>query len=330
MNNEKIIKYLLLFFIFVLLGVVFFNGMKLFFNVSKNFSYQMAKSSIYGSLQTNAVSQQDVKEPVLGQPEISEAPTPKMPVKNISNLIINAQSFISVKIEPGYGRILFSKNEEEKLPIASLSKLMTALVVLEEYDLSYNVAISQSAMDQEGEQGNLEEGEVLSVKNLLYITLIESSNKAAKALSEVMGTDKFVDLMNEKAKEMGLQNTHFEDSTGLDEKSYSTSVDLAKLSGYLFENYPLFREIIKLKEFDLYLSNGVFHHKLINTNKLLGQVSGVMGGKTGWTDSAKGCFMLIQEGQKDKNYLIYVILGAEDRFLEMQKLINFINSENSF
>ena len=111
--------------------------------------------------------------------------------------------------------------------------------------------------------------------------------------------------------------------TGLNENSYSTANDLSKISSYLFLNYPLFYKIISLKEFDLYLDDGSFHHKLINTNELLGQ-SDVVGGKTGYTIAAKGCFMAIQE-KSPKNYIIHIILGSEDRFLEMKKLINFLD-----
>ena len=202
---------------------------------------------------------------------------------------------------------------------------MTALVVLDNYDLNQKVTVSKLAMAQEGEQGNLKEGEVLSVKNLLYISLIESSNRASFALSEVVGADEFIILMNNKAQDMGLQNTYFADSSGLLENSTSSSEDLAKLSIYLFENYPLFREIINFKEFDLYI-NGRLHHKLVNTNKFLGEVPGVVGGKTGWTIFSKGCFMVVQEIPGTGNYLLHIILGADDRFLEMQKLIDWVRA----
>ncbi len=240
-------------------------------------------------------------------------------------LDLDAKSIFSLEVGFEQENILFKKNENEKLPIASLVKLMTVLLVLEKYDLSEKVTISQEAMAQEGEQGVLKLGETLSVKNLLYITLIESGNRAAKALSEVMGTDKFVALMNNRAKNLGLLNSYFRDPTGLDSENYSTAKDLFKLSKYLFENYSLFREIVGLKEFDLYLDDDQFHHKLTNTNKLLGEVESVVGGKTGWTDIAKGCVMAIQESKDKKNYIIHIILGSEDRFKEAKKLISFVN-----
>jgi len=242
-------------------------------------------------------------------------------------LNINVASAIAVKIKSDSQEVLFARNEKEKLPIASLTKLMTALVVLEDYNLDQEVIISENALKQEGVQGVLKVGEVLSVKNLLYISLIESSNRASYALSEVIGPDEFIGKMNETSQRIGLTNTRFVDSSGLDEGSYSTSEDLIKLTKYLYENYPLFGEIISLKSFNLYLPNGKLHHKLLNTNKFLGQIDGLLGGKTGWTSLAKGCFMIIIKDSQDKNYSIYVVLGAEDRFLEMGKIINLISNK---
>ena len=245
-----------------------------------------------------------------------------VPVKNTpEDLQLEAHALLSVEVEGENTRVLLKKNAGKKLPIASLAKLMTALVVLEKYDLSQKITISKSAMEQEGVQGVLKLGQTLSVKNLLYITLIESSNRSAYALAEAMGPHAFVEAMNERAKAMGLTNTNFQDSTGLDSASYSTVADLAKLTQYLFVNYPLFKEIISLEEYDLYLDDGRFHHKLANTNKLLGEAR-VLGGKTGWTNEAKGCFMLIQDSPIEGSYIIHIILGAEDRFSEMKKLMH--------
>lgn len=228
---------------------------------------------------------------------------------------------MSIKINSGEESILFKKNESKKLPIASLTKLMTALIVLENYDLSEEIIISENAIMEEGGKNNFKDGEVFSAKNLLYTTLIESSNKAAYALAEKIGVENFVDLMNLKTAKLGMASTHFSDSTGLSSDSYSTAEDIIKISRYLFNNYLLFREIISLKEYDLYSSDSLFHHKVVNTNKMLGKIN-IVGGKTGWTSSAGGCLMVIQKDANFKNYVIYVILGAEDRFLEMGKLIN--------
>lgn len=237
----------------------------------------------------------------------------------------DAASAIVIKVTPSSQEIVFEKDKEKKLPIASLTKLMTALLVLEKYDLQAKTTVSQTAMNQVGEQGSLKLGESLSIENLLYISLIESSNRAAYALAEIMGIDDFVLLMNQRATELGLLNTHFADSSGLNQDSVSTVEDLAKLTGYLYENQPLFKEIISLKEYDLSLDNGVLHHKLISTNKLLGTIPGLVGGKTGFTNEARGCYMTINNVSDHGGYVINIILGSEDRLSAIKYVIDNFN-----
>ncbi|HLD70280.1 MAG TPA: serine hydrolase [Negativicutes bacterium] len=261
-----------------------------------------------------SMSEVVVKNPVANEPQ---------PRKAMAEIIdIKAPAAISVKIGTGENAILLGKNETQPLPIASLTKLMTALVVLENYDLDKKIVVTDAAMAEAGQQGSLKAGELLSVKDLLYITLIESSNRAAYALTEAMGPEKFVETMNAAATRLGLVDTRFADSTGLSSDSYSSAQDIATLSSHLLNRQSLFLEIIGLKEYDLYDSDGQLHHRLINTNELLGQVDGVIGGKTGWTPEAKGCFMVIEKSPDGTGYIISVVLGSDDRFTEIQKLIN--------
>lgn len=244
----------------------------------------------------------------------------------IEDLKIDAEAAISVETDLlAQKKVLFKKNETKILPIASLLKLMTTLVVLENYNLQHQTIITEADILQKGDQGDLKAGQSLSVKNLLYITLIESSNDAAFALSSIMGQDKFIALMNAEAKNIGLLNTHFTDSSGLDFGSYSTAEDLVALTEHLLNKYPLVWEIIGLKEYDLYLDNGEFHHKLMNTNKLLGEIPEVIGGKTGFTNYAKECFLVVEKSPDSKNYLMHVILGSADKLEEMKKIINWLN-----
>jgi len=234
---------------------------------------------------------------------------------------IQAKAAFSLKVnEEGTWQILYQKNIKQKLPIASLTKLMTALVVLENYQLDLPIKISKKAVEQEEDSGQLKIGETLTVENLLYIMLIESSNDAAYALAEAIGVDNFVDIMNWETKSLGLKNTHFTNPTGLDDpKNYSTAQDLAILTKNLLKK-PLLWEILGTPEYDLYLPDGTLHHKLKNTNELLGKIPGIIGGKTGWSPQAQGCFLLVLKKGKGE-YFINIILGAEDRFAEMQKLI---------
>lgn len=292
--------FLLFFFSFLVIGVLFF-------------AIRVSSNNIFlASLATNGF---DASQLMVKQDDVASAA--ELPSPSATPPVILGQSAISIELKNGQDNVLFSKDENKILPIASLTKIMTALVVFEQYDLNQKVVIGESAMSQEGEQGNLKLGEVLSVKDLLYITLIESSNRSAKALSEVVGTDQFVVLMNQEAARLGLSNTHFEDSTGLSQGSYSTAKDVAKLSEYVFLHYPLFSQIVGLRNFDLYV-DGKLHHILWTTDEILGE-RGIIGGKTGWTNEARGCFMVIQK--VNDRYFIHILLGSEDRFGEMEKLL---------
>jgi|SRR3989344_1590043 len=332
-SAQKIMKGVLLFFVFMVSFGAVFWGVQWFSSSVKDllenrhsFGLQSyAADNAEASVESVSAIPQNIFPAPL-EPQLAPAPAP-LP-----------EAALSIKMSSDQEEVLFSQDENKKLPVASLTKLMVALVTINQYDLAQKITVSASAMAEEGEQGELKEGQVLSVKDLLYITLMESSNRASSLLSEVMGREKFIKEMNDRALAMGLLNTRFEDATGLDPKNYSTARDIVALSKYLFENYPLFREIIGLKKYDLYLDDGTLHHALASTNQLLGQHH-IVGGKTGFTNSAKGCFMTIQTAamppasglmadsfsNRQDPYVINVVLGAEDRFGEMEKIISQIN-----
>lgn len=238
---------------------------------------------------------------------------------------IAAKAAFSLKIDRGeVWDILYQKDVKERLPIASLTKLMTALVVLENYDLSLPIKISKKAVEQEEDLGQLKIGETLTAKDLLYIMLIESSNDAAYALADAIGVGNFVDVMNWEAKSLGLKNTHFANPNGLDDsQNYSSAQDLAILTRNLLEN-PLLWQILGTLRYALYLPDGTFHHQLVNTNELLNEIPGIIGGKTGWSPQAGGCLVSVLKNDGGE-YSINVILGAADRFAEMKKLIQITN-----
>ncbi len=264
------------------------------------------------------------------------------PIRNwqIEEIKIEAKSAISVLLDnEGREKILFQKNSNRILPIASLTKLMTANIVLENYDLFQEIQISAKAAAQEGESRKLKAGRIFPVKHLLYPLLIESSNGAAFSLAndyKEMKEEKFVELMNLKAKNLGHENTRFLNSTGLDPEepngpiNFSTAEDLVKLTKYLLEK-PLIWEILSTRKYNFY---GL---ELTNTNKLLEEISHIIGGKTGYTEKSRGCIILVLKApppkqnkfgseQENQNFLINIILGSEDRFEEMKKLVNWINS----
>ena len=238
----------------------------------------------------------------------------------------DVQSAISIQtdfINPE--KVLFSKNEEEKMPIASLTKLMTAIVVLENYDLSKDVQISKTAEKQDT-RGLLKAGDFFTAEDLLYDMLVESNNSAAYAFFEAVGPDKFIKSMNLKANEIGLKNTYFSSATGLALTNYSTAKDLADFAKYILNNNNLIIEIASTPEFDLYNSKGVFHHKADNLNELLKDPElkdRIIAGKTGQTKDAGECLLLMLKAPEDRGYLINVVLNAKDRFIEMKKIINW-------
>ena len=314
----KIARFFVLSLVFIVLAALVFWGMQWFsHSIGEMF---IGKVSFSGSLES-VVDNVKAEVNTASSQSLSLSPYRNWQVEDVS---LQTQAAISVEIGGGARKVLFHSDEEKKLPIASLTKLMAAKVVLDHYDLSKSVAISEAAMAQEGEQGMLLAGQKLSVNDLLYSMLAESSNRAAYALSELMPPGIFVAIMNENVRMMGLANTHFEDATGLGADSYSTAKELVILTQHLLEHYPLFKKIISQQEHDIYFSDGNFHHKAMTTNELLG-VNGVIGGKTGFTKDAQGCMMILQTSQHPGNYVISIVLGAQDRFTQTKKLMEWVD-----
>jgi D-alanyl-D-alanine carboxypeptidase (penicillin-binding protein 5/6) len=321
MNYKYFLKNI---FIFCVCVLVFGWGLQWFFNGLIDFSewkISQNKDAFLGSVSDNTVRAQG-----------EYAAKAQVPYRDwqIEDLKIDSEAAISVEADlvspDNYDKILFKKNEQEKLTPASLVKLMTSIISLENYELSEKIAISKTTTMKEDEQGFLIATDSMSVKDLLYIMLIESNNHAAYSLSQALGEKSFVDLMNDKAKSLGLESTYFVDSTGLSPENYSTAEDLAKLAKYLLKNYPLIADISKIKEFDLYSEDGSLYKKLVNTNKLLSEIPESVGGKTGFTEEAKECLLLVVRNSKENSYLINVVLGSDDRFLEMKNIIDWVES----
>ena len=256
----------------------------------------------------------------------------QFPYKNqqVEESNIGAQSAISVWTNlSNEGKIVFDKNSQEKLPIASISKLMTALVAVENLDLSKEIKISGVAANQSKDPEPLKEGEIFYVKDLLYTMLIGSNNAASFAFSESIGTDKFIGLMNQKAKDLGLQNTSFANPIGFGSENFSTAGDLAKLAEYILRARPSIFGITTMREFDLYTVDGQILHKITNTDKLLNDTPDlaerVIGGKTGETPFAGGCLLSVVRALDGQGYLISVVLNTSNRFEETKKLVDWVD-----
>ena len=249
---------------------------------------------------------------------------------NINEPEIEAKAALISKVsslEPfELDKTLYQKNVDEVLPIASLTKLMTALIVLENLNLEEVVVISEEAVAAYGDMGGLMVNEKISVKNLLYILLMESSNDAAVALAEYCQekTGKnFVNLMNDKAKELSLDNTFFIDPSGYEPANLSTAKEIEQLVRYSFRQ-PIIWQILKTPTISLSSTDGQINHQLTNTDELLNRLPNIIGGKTGYTEEAQGCLVLAAE-QAQSARLITVVLGAQERFLETEKLIEWVN-----
>ncbi|MFH1769418.1 MAG: serine hydrolase [Parcubacteria group bacterium] len=249
---------------------------------------------------------------------------------NISEPIIDARAAIVHDIRSG--RTLYALNPDEQMPIASITKLMTAVVITENLDLDSIYTISAQDLNVDGLGADLYRGEQILGRDLLKVMLINSANDAASVFStEIAKTGyEIVDLMNEKAHDIGMDNTHFNDPAGLDDgATYSTASDVVTLVRYV-NNYPEIWEILATENDEVASLDGKLVHKLNNTNRLLGIVSNIIGGKTGRTEGALGTLALVVDVNDGKDAIITVVLGAEDRFGETQTLINWVKNAHTW
>lgn len=223
------------------------------------------------------------------------------------------------------GRFLFAKNPRIKLPVASLTKILSAVVVLENLDTKEAVKIPQEALRVDDEKQSLYLGEEITVYNLLKLMLIESSNDAAYALAYHANTKgiNFVDKMNEKAQLLNMNDSHFLDPAGLNDDAYSTSEDLIKLIKYSFK-HDLIWDILTEKSIVVKSTDGKIEHKVESTDQLLGVIPDIFGGKTGYTDKALGCMLLVVNVPDKNDKLISVVLGSRSRFDDTKKLIDWV------
>ena len=222
---------------------------------------------------------------------------------------INSRAY--VVIDRKSNTILVGKNENQKKKMASTTKIMTALVVIENCELSDTVEVSKKAAGTGGSRLGLKTGDKITVYDLLYGLMMRSGNDAAVCLAEhVAGSiSGFAELMNKKALELGLSNTHFVTPHGLDEdEHYTTAYELAILSNYAMNN-EIFAKIVGTKNYTITI-NG-YPKALTNTNELLGVLNGVYGIKTGFTNGANRCLVTCcKRGDMD---IICVVLGADTK-----------------
>jgi len=236
----------------------------------------------------------------------------KLPVKNNNFNEPDIWSDAYILLDQNSSITLAKYNENKKVPVASTTKIMTAIIVLENYKLDEIVEISQEAATQIGDDIDLMTNEKISVYDLLLCLLIKSGNDAAYALAEHMGYDKFINKMNEKVKYLGLSNTDFKDPAGLDDLGYSTPYDLAIITSYALKN-ETFKEIIKKQNAVAKSVDGYYEHELKNSNRLIQNdelffYDKSFGVKTGFTPDAGHC--LVSAAFDNNHTLISVVLNT--------------------
>lgn len=226
------------------------------------------------------------------------------------------------------GKIMYEKNGNKQTPMASTTKIMTAIVVLENANLKDVVTIDSKAAGMGGSRLGLKKNDKITVNDLLYGLMLRSGNDAAVALANYVGgsIEGFAEMMNAKAKEMGLTNSHFVVPHGLDnEGHYTTAYELAKMADYALQ-IEKFKEIVSTYSATITI-NG-YPKAINNTNKLLGSVAGVYGVKTGFTNGAGRC--LVAACERDNLDIITVIIGADtnnQRTEDSKELIEYAYKE---
>lgn len=236
---------------------------------------------------------------------------------------ISAKS--AILIEASSGDAVFEKDADQRLPMASTTKIMTALVALSECDIDKTVNIPSEAVGTEGSSIYLAENEQLSMRDLLYAMLLESANDAAAAIAVDIagGIDEFADLMNIKAHELGLSNTHFSNPHGLDDDDHYTSArDLAHLTAAALENRD-FAEIVSTYKTTIQRSGE--ERLIVNHNRLLRTYESAIGVKTGFTQKSGRC--LVSAAERDGVRMIAVTLNAPDDWNDHRIMLDYGFSE---
>jgi D-alanyl-D-alanine carboxypeptidase len=260
---------------------------------------------------------------------------------------LNVAGAFSLYFNKKEATVLYEKNSDIPFPIASISKLMTALVVFENYKTDEEMNVSEYDVVSRSEFRDFRAWKETKIGEMLYPMLIESNNSAAFAFAlisnrflepEEDAIAGFVKEMNKEADRIGLKKTSFINPSGLDGKNQyniSTAKEIALLARYILNNKKEIFEITKKPTFRLYSPDGLIYYDILSTNEFLHSKKNewqkkIVGGKTGWTNAAYGCLLIVLESEEKEGYIVNVILGAEDRFLEMEKLINYVFQNYQF
>jgi D-alanyl-D-alanine carboxypeptidase (penicillin-binding protein 5/6) len=229
----------------------------------------------------------------------------------------------AILIDSNSGEVLYGKNDDARMYPASTTKIMTAILILENGDLSEEVTVSEHAAETQDSPLSLKPGEKLTLEDLLYAILVRSGNSAAVAAAEhIAGSEKaFVEMMNRRAKELGATGTHFVNPNGLhDPDHYTTASDLAKIARHAI-TFDKFNRIVATGHYVLGRSISVENSYISNHNRLLGSYPGADGIKTGYTNEAGRC--LVGSATHDGWRLISVVLNSKDYVADTAALLDY-------
>ncbi len=252
-----------------------------------------------------------------GAPSSAATPALSEPVKPTTHA--KAAALIDVTS----GRLLYSSRGDEPMLIASTTKIMTAIIAIEQGDLDSLVTVSSRAAGKEGSSIYLKAGEKMKLKDMLYGLMLRSGNDAATAVAEHVGgsLEGFVFLMNAKAEEIGMSNSHFANPSGLDQKGhYASANDMAKLAAYALHD-PTFRDIVSTKVKTAPNPDEEWDYKWVNKNKMLQLYEGADGVKTGYTKQALRT--LVSSATRDGRQLAAVTLNDGNDWNDHAKLLDY-------
>lgn len=239
-----------------------------------------------------------------------------------ADVSISAKAAVVMDVKTG--RVLYSINSEQKLPMASTTKIMTVLVAIETGRLNETVTVSRNAVNVEGSSIYLKEGERITVEELLYAIILRSGNDAATAVAEHLGgsVESFAQMMNHKAEEIGAKNTSFANPHGLDNpEHYTTAYDLALITSYALKN-PKFAEIVNTKHKTISGPPDVeWNRSMMNKNKMLWEYEGGDGVKTGFTKKSGRC--LVASATRNNWQLCSVVLNCGPMWEESGALLDY-------
>lgn len=299
-------------FLFALLPIL--GGILFAYLISTNFSYQKIennKINLEQNMEASAISTTEKKE---------EKPKYFYFNKSLDKeLKISSESYIVGDLNTG--EIILSKNTQSKLPIASVTKLMTALVA-DEINLNNEIAkVNSKSLATYGTNGNLRLNEKIKTNDLLYPLLMQSSNDSAEVLASHFNRDNFLSKMNRQAEILKMVNTFFDDPSGLSYNNQSTSEDLFKLTGYLYQKKSNILEISRKRSYN------IKNHNWFSTNQFLHKKE-YIGGKSGFTNPAKQTVISVFNlplGKEGTRPIGIVLLRSNDRVRDVENILKYLN-----